>query len=55
MDHILKEDAVVQVALPEMFLLSMAQTPRVNPHYENIRQESEAWLSESVSRRFIAR
>ena len=54
-DLIPEQDAVVQVVLPEMFLLFLAQTPRVNPHYENIRQESEAWLLESVSRRFITR
>ena len=48
MDYRLKQDTVVQVVLPEMFLLFLAQTPRVNPHYEIIRQESEAWLSESV-------
>ena len=55
MDYILKQDTVVQIILPEMFLFFLAQPPRVNPHYETTRQESEAWLSESVSRRFVAR
>lgn len=50
-EHTLEKDAVVQVFLPEMFLLFLAQSPRVNPHYEDIRRESEAWLLKSVSRR----
>ena len=48
-DPISEQDAVIKVVLPEMFVLFLAQTPRVNPHYENIRQESESWLLESVS------
>lgn len=55
MEHTLERDAVVQVVLPEMFLFFLAQSPRVNPHYEDIRRESEEWLLKSVPRRFIAR
>jgi hypothetical protein len=44
----MNQDGVVQVVLPEMFLLFLAQTPRVNPHYEDIRRESEAWLLKYV-------
>ncbi|MCJ1457315.1 hypothetical protein MMC28_007682 [Mycoblastus sanguinarius] len=44
MEHTVEQDAVVQVVLPEMFLYFLAQSPRVNPHYEDIRRESEAWL-----------
>ena len=54
MEHTVEQSAVVQVVLPEMFLFFLAQSPRVNPHYEDIRRESEAWLLKSVSRRFIA-
>ena len=52
-EQTLEQDAVAQVVLPDMFLLFLAQSPRVNPHYENIRRESEAWLLKSVSGRFI--
>ncbi|KAF2237958.1 terpenoid synthase [Viridothelium virens] len=44
LEHTLKENGMVQVTLPEMFLFFLAQPPRVNPHYEKVRQESEAWL-----------
>ena len=50
MDHTLEQDAVSQIVLPDMFLLFLAQSPRVNPHYEDIGRESEAWLLKSVSR-----
>ena len=55
MEHTVGQDAVAQVVLPEMFLFFLAQSPRVNPHYEDIRRESEAWLTKYVSRHFIAR
>ena len=45
---------MAQVVLPEMFLLFLAQSPCVNPHYDDTRWESEAWLSKSVSGRFMA-
>lgn len=40
----MNQDDVMQVILSKMFLLFLTQTPRVNPHYEDIRQEFEAWL-----------
>lgn len=43
-DHAPEQPDAVQVTLPEMFLFFLAQNPRVNPHYENIRRESEEWL-----------
>lgn len=52
--HTLEQDGVVQVVLPEMFLLFLAQSPRMNPHYEDIRRESEAWLLKYVLGRFVA-
>lgn len=39
-------DGVVQVVLPDMFLYFLAQSPRVNPDYEVMKQESEDWLLE---------
>jgi hypothetical protein len=35
----------VDVYLPDMFVLFLSERPRVNPHYETVRRESEAWLS----------
>ena len=43
-EHTPEQPGAVQVTLPEMFLLFLAQSPRVNPHYEAIRRESEEWL-----------
>ena len=53
-EHTPEQDAMAQVVLPEMFPLFLAQSPRVNPHYNDTRRESEAWLLKSVSGRFIA-
>lgn len=35
----------VNVYLPDMFILFLSEPPRVNPHYETVRRESETWLS----------
>lgn len=43
-EHAPEQPDAVQVTLPEMFLFFLAQNPRVNPYYENIRRESEEWL-----------
>ena len=47
-----KENTVparIPVLLPDMFVSFLAQTPKVNPLYERVKGESEAWLNESVS------
>ena len=36
----------VEITLPDMFVSFMALTPKVNPHYERVRAESEAWIIE---------
>ncbi|KAM0795846.1 terpene synthase metal binding domain protein [Usnea florida] len=38
-----------------MFLFFLAQSPRLNPHYEDIRRDSETWLLKSVHGGFDAR
>lgn len=43
-----KEDAFqdrIPVLLPDMFVSFLAQKPRVNPHYERVRKESEEWIN----------
>lgn len=43
-----KEDAFqarIPVLLPDMFVSFLAQKPRVNPHYERLRKESEEWIN----------
>lgn len=35
---------LVEIVLPEMFVYFLAQAPRVSPHYEVIKRESEDWL-----------
>ena len=37
-------NGMVEIVLPEMFLFFLAQNPRVSPHYEVIKKESEDWL-----------
>jgi hypothetical protein len=36
----------IEVILPDMFVSIMAMTPKVNPHYEQARAESEKWIIE---------
>ena len=38
----------IPVLLPDMFVLFLAQKPRVNPHYETVKTESEAWINRSA-------
>ena len=46
-----KKDAAqarIPVLLPDMFVSFLAQKPRVNPHYERVGRESEAWINRFV-------
>ncbi|QKX53231.1 uncharacterized protein TRUGW13939_00307 [Talaromyces rugulosus] len=36
----------VNIRLPDMFVLFLAEPPRVNSHYDRIKAESEAWFAE---------
>jgi hypothetical protein len=36
----------VNVRLPDMFVLFLAEPPRVNSYYDQIKAESEAWFAE---------
>ena len=38
--------ATIEITLPDMFVSFMAVQPKVNPHYERVRAESEAWIIE---------
>ena len=38
----------IPALLPDMFVSFLSRKPQLNPHYESIRAESEAWISESV-------
>ncbi len=38
----------IPVLLPDMFVSFLAQKPRVNPHYEKVKKESEVWINRSV-------
>jgi hypothetical protein len=37
---------MVQITLPNLFTDLLAETPRINPHYEKVREESEKWINE---------
>jgi hypothetical protein len=37
-------DSTVDVVLPELFRLFLSEQPRVNPHYDLVKKESEAWF-----------
>ena len=46
-----KQDAAqarISVLLPDMFVSFLAQKPRVNPHYESVKNESELWINGSI-------
>ena len=40
----------IPVLLPDMFVSFLAQNPRVNPHYEKVKRESEAWINKYARR-----
>ena len=40
---------MVQIMLPDLFTDLLAETPRINPHYERVRDESEQWIIEYES------
>ena len=40
--------ARIPVFLPDMFVSFLARTPRVNPLYEKVKMESEAWINRFV-------
>lgn len=40
---------LIPVMLPDMFVSFLAQEPKVNPHYERVKAESEAWLNKLVN------
>ena len=39
----------VEVVLPDLFVSFLSRKPQLNPYYESIREESEAWVSKSVT------
>ncbi|KAL9597622.1 MAG: hypothetical protein Q9219_005005 [cf. Caloplaca sp. 3 TL-2023] len=34
-----------QVKMPDMFVSFLAQEPQLNPNYEKVKEESEAWIA----------
>lgn len=38
----------IKITIPDMFVSFMAQKPVVNPHYEQVKAESEAWIAEYI-------
>jgi hypothetical protein len=38
------EPKQITVLLPDMFQTFLKQKPLVNPHYEDVKMESEEWL-----------
>ena len=34
------------VTMPDMFVSFLAQEPQINPNYERVKGESEAWIAE---------
>jgi hypothetical protein len=43
------QDTHIPVQLPQLFVLFLSENPVVNPHYEEVRKESEEWLAKSVT------
>ena len=39
----------IKVMLPDLFVSFLSRKPQLNPYYESIREESEAWVSKSVT------
>lgn len=39
----------IPVILPDLFVSFLSRKPQLNPHYEIVRAESEAWISEYVT------
>lgn len=39
----------IPVILPDLFVSFLSRTPQLNPHYEKVRAESEAWISKFVN------
>ncbi|MCJ1269147.1 hypothetical protein MMC22_009036 [Lobaria immixta] len=37
----------IEVVLPDLFVSFLSRKPQLNPYYENIREESEAWVSKN--------
>lgn len=35
----------IPVILPDLFVSFLSRKPQLNPHYEKVRAESEAWTS----------
>ena len=35
-----------QVMMPDMFVSFLAQEPQINPNYEKVKGESEAWIAQ---------
>ena len=38
------DDNTVDVVVPDRFRLFLSEQPRVNPHYDLVKKESEAWF-----------
>jgi hypothetical protein len=43
-----EEPERIEVLIPDMFQSFLKQPPRVNPHYETVKLESEKWINEFV-------
>ncbi|KAF7159079.1 hypothetical protein CNMCM5623_004312 [Aspergillus felis] len=43
------QDTYIPVHLPQLFVLFLSEDPVVNPHYEEVRKESEEWLANECS------
>ena len=35
-----------EVVIPDMLSSIMSPNPRVNPHYQDVKKQSDAWISE---------
>lgn len=44
----LRESERIGVKIPDLFVSFLAGDPQVNSHYEHVKAESEAWISEFV-------
>ncbi|KAJ5247787.1 terpene cyclase [Penicillium chermesinum] len=40
-------DSTTLVQLPDLFILFLSEAPAVNPHYANVKGESEKWIAET--------
>ena len=48
------ESEMKKVVIPDLFISFVSQRPRVNPHYEVMKKESEAWMKRYETQHYLS-